>query len=369
MRIPPFRLERYFARYEFSAAYLLSCSDCEPLTLNELLSMSDDESLRLWEDLSLGYTESQGHPLLREEVAQLYDHIVPGNVLVVTPEEGIFIAMNVLLESGDHVIATYPGYQSLYELAHSLGCEVSQWIPEKRQQWEFDVDMLRSAIRPNTRLIVINFPHNPTGAMLSQRNMRELLSLARENGIQVFSDEMYRFLEYDEEARLPSASDLCENAVSLFGVSKALGLAGLRIGWLITRNRDLLQKLATFKDYTTICSSAPSEILALMALRTRTRIVDRNLNIIKHNLSLIESFFSDHADAFEWIRPKAGSVAFPALRLPLPIREFCADLVNKKGVMLVPGDVYDFQGNNFRIGFGRTNLPEGLDQLEAYLGS
>ena len=215
MKIPPFKLERYFAKHEFSAPYLLSCSDCEPLTLNELLSMSDDESLSLWEALWLGYTESQGHPLLREKVAHLYDHIVPGNVLVVTPEEGIFIVTNVVLNPGDHVIVAFPGYQSLYEVARSIGCQVSRWMPQKQQGWVFDLDALKSEIRPNTKLIIINFPHNPTGATISQEDFHELLVLAEERGILVFSDEMYRFLEYQDVDRLESASDLDENVIAL----------------------------------------------------------------------------------------------------------------------------------------------------------
>ena len=215
MKIPPFKLERYFAKYEFSAPYLLSCSDCEPLTLNELLSMSDDQSLRLWEDLWLGYTESQGHPTLREEIAHLYDHIAPSNVLVVTPEEGIFIVTNVILNQGDHVISTFPGYQSLYEVARSIGCQVSQWMPQKQQGWVFDLDALKSEIRSNTKLIIINFPHHPTGATISQKEFHGLLALAEERGILVFSDEMYRFLEYQDVDRLESASDLDENVIAL----------------------------------------------------------------------------------------------------------------------------------------------------------
>ena len=369
MKISPFQLERYFARYEFSTPFLLSSSDCEPLALRELLSLSDAESLGLWEALGLGYTESQGHPLLRAEIAKLYGQVGPEDVLVVTPEEGIFIAMNVLLERGDHVIVTYPGYQSLYELARSLGCDVTPWIPEKGHTWRFDLDQLKSSIRRNTRLIVANFPHNPTGSTLKRDQFRELLDLARERGIAVFSDEMYRLLEYDRSANPEPACDVYENAISLFGMSKTFALAGLRIGWLATRNRAFLQDFAAFKDYTTICSSAPSEILAVMGLRARAAIITRNLDIIRHNLSLLDSFFDRHADVFEWLRPEAGTVAFPALRLPQKIADFCAGLVEKKGTMLLPADVYDFPGNHFRVGFGRRSLPQALDKLEEYLSS
>jgi aspartate/methionine/tyrosine aminotransferase len=369
MKISPFKLERYFARYEFSAPFLLSCSDCEPLSLRELLSFGDEDALDLWANLGLGYTESQGHPLLREEIARLYAHIAPDDVLVVTPEEGIFIAMNVILREGDHVIATFPGYQSLYELAHSLGCEVTRWTPEKRGEWIFDVEDLKTLIQANTRLIVINFPHNPTGALPERNALEHILALARSRNIFVFSDEMYRLLEYDTANRLEPACDLYDGAVSLFGVSKSFALAGLRIGWLVTQNRALLRELAAFKDYTTICSSAPSEILALMALRAQQKIIKRNLDIIRVNLSILDAFFGRHHGLFEWFRPKAGSIAFPSLCLGGGISDFCLDLVDKKGVMLLPADVYDFPGNHFRLGFGRRNMPDALDRLEDYLCS
>lgn len=368
MKIQPFQLERYFAMYEFSAPYLLSCSDCEPLTLKELLSLSDKESLELWDKLWLGYTESLGLPLLRQEVSKLYNGIKPEEVLIITPEEGIFIAMNVILEKGDHVVVTFPGYQSLYELANSLGCEVTKWTPDSVDGgWKFNLDTLKTSIKGNTKLIVVNFPHNPTGALPTKEEYQQIIEIAKEKNIILFSDEMYRYLEYDSKDRLDSASDLYENAVSLFGVSKTFALAGLRIGWLTTKNKTLYQQFANFKDYTTICSSAPSEILALMALRAKDKIVERNMAIIKNNLALLDDFFKRYERLFDWSRPKAGTIAFPTFKSDKKIAEFCLDLVNKKGVMLLPSTVYDFETNSFRVGFGRRNMPEALKRLGNYL--
>lgn len=369
MKINPFKLERYFAQHEFSAPYLLSSSDCEPLKLADLLSLSDRESLHLWENLRLGYTESQGHPLLREEISKLYQNIKLEEILVLAPEEGIFIAMNALLEKGDEVIVTYPGYQSLYELAQALGCSVTKWLPNNKdtREWKFDVDFFKMLIKANTKMLVINFPHNPTGALLSQEDFQKVLVIAKEKNIIVFSDEMYRFLEQDQEDRLPSASELCDNAISLFGMSKTFALAGLRIGWLVTKNKDFLRDFSEFKDYTTICSSAPSEILALMALRVKDLIIKRNLAIIKYNLKLLDGFFSEQAKIFRWSKPKAGTIAFPELLLPQKIEAFSADLMAKKGVMLLPASVYDYPGNHFRVGFGRKNMGKALEKLEDYL--
>ena len=142
MKVEPFKLERYFAKYEFTAAYMLSSSDCEPLTLKELLALADKESLKLWDDLWLGYTESQGNPILREEVAKFYKHVRPENVIEVVPEEGIYMSMQVLLEKGDHVICTFPGYQTLYDVASSIGCDVTKIELDQEKGWFFDIELV-----------------------------------------------------------------------------------------------------------------------------------------------------------------------------------------------------------------------------------
>ena len=243
MQITDFKLERYFAAYEFKVRYLLSASDCEALTLAELLAMADPATLDLWRDLSLGYTESQGHPLLREEVARLYSGIAPDETLIAAPEELIFIAMNVLLAPGDHVIATFPGYQSLYEVAGALGAAVTRWaLTPSASGWQLDLAALERSITPRTRLLVINFPHNPTGHLPTAAELDAIIALARRHNLHIFSDEMYRLLEYDPAERLPSVADLYERGIALSGLSKSFALPGLRIGWLASHDRDFLAR-------------------------------------------------------------------------------------------------------------------------------
>lgn len=365
MKIKPFELERYFAKYEFSAPYLLSCSDCEPLNMSELLSMADPESLQLWNNLTLAYTESQGSPLLRAEIAKLYKNITAGEIMVLVPEEGIFLSMNVLLEKGDHVITTFPGYQSLYEVANSMGCELSRWMPDK--DGKFNIQNLFELVKTNTRLIVFNFPHNPTGESISTEELNEIICFARQRNLFIFSDEMYRFLEYEDSDRLPSVSDIYENAISLFGMSKTFSLPGLRIGWLTTKNKIIFQQIAYFKDYTTICSSAPSEILAIIGLRNKERIIARNLEIISKNLAIIDKFAKNYSSIFKWRRPKAGTIAFPELKLNIPGDKFCKKLVDEKGVMLLPSSVYNYDKECVRLGFGRKNMSEALEKLGEFL--
>ena len=370
MKPDQFVLERYFARYEFSAPYLLCSSDCDALSLQELLALADRDSLSLWNNLSLGYTESQGHPLLLSEVAGLYENISPGQVLQVIPEEGIFIAMNTLLQPGDHLVSTFPGYQSLYEIARALNCKVSCWQPRALQNcWHFDVEELAGLFRPNTRMLVVNFPHNPTGALPNRDEFQAIVDLAAHHNLHLFSDEMYRQLEYDPADRLPAACDLYEKAISLSGLSKSYALAGLRVGWLAVGNPDLIAPLIELKDYTTICGSAPSEILAIVALRARDAILQRSFNIVTANLACLEVFFEQYAGTFCWRRPQAGSVGFTELLTAQPIMEFCQQLVEQQGVMLLPSDVYGYDSNCFRIGFGRANMPEALARLQVFLNS
>ncbi|GAP12504.1 aspartate/tyrosine/aromatic aminotransferase [Longilinea arvoryzae] len=367
MKLSPFKLERYFAQYEFSVQYLLSSSDCDGIPQKDILALADPETKELWDNLALGYTESLGHPLLREEIAHIYTGISARDCLVVAPEEGIFIALNAILDRGDHVICTFPGYQSLYEIAAGIGCEVTLWKPEEENGWRFDPDFLEEHIQPNTKLMIVNFPHNPTGYLPPKGDFQRIVDLAQKHHLYLFSDEMYRFLEYDHQDRLPSACEVYDRAVSLFGMSKTFGMAGVRIGWVVTRDADWFARMAAFKDYTTICSSAPSEILSLIVLRSREKIIATHRARIQRNLGLLDRFFEDHADRFEWVRPRAGTIAFPRLKEDRDALDFCQQVVREANIMLLPSTVYDFDSHHFRLGFGRENLPEALEKLEAYL--
>lgn len=363
MQIKPFKLERYFAQYEFSTRYLLSSSDSQALKLDYVLSLADAETARLWQDLSLGYTESLGHPFLRREIAGMYGNVGADDVLVCTPEEGIFLALNAILKPGDHVICTFPGYQSLFEIARSIGCRVTFWQPEEEHAWRFNPAFLEKEISPQTRLLVFNFPHNPTGYLPDRADFTRIMDIAREHRLWVFSDEMYRMLEFDPADRLSAACEVYDRALSLNGMSKAFGLPGARIGWLVGREPALIASMAALKDYTTICSSAPSEILALITLRARERILTEQMTIIKRNWGLLGDFFSRHPDLFSWNRPKAGTICFPRLKTG-GAAEFCRQIINNAGIMLLPSTVYDYGDSHFRVGFGRADFPTVLARFE-----
>jgi aspartate/methionine/tyrosine aminotransferase len=367
MKIAPFALGRYFARHEFTARYLLSSSDCEALQMSELLAMADSETRRMWDGLRLGYTESLGHPVLRDAVSDVYDGIEPNEVLVVVPEEGIFLLMHALLEPGDHVVCTFPAYQSLHEVSRSIGCEVSTWEPDEERGWRFDLGELEQMLRADTKLVVANFPHNPTGTIPSKEDFGALVDMVRRRGIYLLTDEMFRFLEVEEGATLPSGCELYERAISLFGLSKTFGLPGLRMGWVVSRNRELLERMAILKDYTTICHNAPSEILAIIALRNRDTIIDRQLKRVHRNIAVLESFFSDYGDCLRWNRPVGSSICFPRLLVEETASVFCEELVRETGIMLVPSSLFHFGDNHVRIGFGREDMPEVIRRFASYL--
>jgi aspartate/methionine/tyrosine aminotransferase len=368
MRIADFALERYFARWEFAVEHLLCASDVQGLPMAELLALADDETRGLWDGLTLGYTESTGHPLLRREIAALYDGLEPDDVLVFAgAEEAIFCLVNVLVGPGDHMVVTWPGYQSLYEVGRAAGAEVTLHELREADGWALDVDRLRAALTPATRLIVVNAPHNPTGMLPDRATFDALVALAAESDAHLLLDEVYRFLEFDAADRLPAGADALERGISLGVMSKSFAMAGLRIGWLATRDRALLERCAAFKDYTTICSSAPSEILALIGLRARETVLARSRSIVAANLECLDTFFAEWSDRFAWVRPRAGSVGFPRLTVPgVTIDDWAAALVEAEGVLLLPGSQFGYGGNHFRLGFGRADLPAALERLEAY---
>ncbi len=366
MRLPPFTLERYFSEHEFSVELNLSASDCESLAIEELLALEPGSREQLL-GLRLGYTQTRGSPSLRDQVSRLYSSTGPEGILIHSgAEEGIYLFMASMLERGDHLIVHSPCYQSLHEIARGIGCRLTPWNAREEDGWSLDPKELERHIRHDTRVIVLNSPHNPTGYHLPPEIFQEVVRIADRHGITLFSDEVYRGLEYREEDRLPAACDVSERAVSLGVMSKAYGLAGLRIGWIATRNPEVLSRIEGLKDYTTICAAAPSELLAEIALRHGDKLIERSRGIVRENLGLLAGFFGRHADRFAWQSPKAGPIAFPRL-IGGDAGNFCATLAKKSGVLLLPGSVYDDSANHFRIGFGRRSTAEAVARLDAFL--
>jgi aspartate/methionine/tyrosine aminotransferase len=195
--------------------------------------------------------------------------------------------------------------------------------------------------------------------------MQEIITICENNNSILFSDEVYRFSEYNGEM-IPVA-DKYKNGLSLGVLSKPLGLPGLRIGWIASQNQEILARLQAYKDYTTICNSAPSEFLAEIALRNKEIILQRNRKIIDHNLNLLDDFFAKYHELFEWVRPTAGSIGFVKIKFSDNVAAFCEAVIMKKGILLLPSTVFDYGNKHFRIGFGRKNMPIALRILEEYV--
>lgn len=370
--LPDFRLETYFSRWEFKARYHMCASDMESLSVAELLGMADDEGRRLWDELRLGYTETYGAPLLRREIARTYDGVSEDEVLCFAgAEEGIFVAMQVLLGPEDHAVVITPNYQAAESVPASI-CAVSGIPLDAGAGWALDTGRLRDALRPNTRVISINFPHNPTGKVIDRAAFDSILGMAAERGIHVFSDEVYRLLERDDAMRLPQAADAYERGLSLNVMSKSYGLPGLRIGWIASRDRELLSRMERAKHYLSICNAAPSEVLALIALRARDRILARNRRLIADNVAELERFFARHPSLFEWSVPDGGCIGYPRYLGADGVEAFCRDLVEQAGVLLLPASIYvsaltATPTDRFRIGFGRAGIGAGLAAMQAFL--
>jgi aspartate/methionine/tyrosine aminotransferase len=368
MQITPFRIEEYMGLHEFSAQYLLSSSDAESVTIADLLALepgAHDAFLRHW----CGYTESPGAPWLREALAPIYATIQPGDLIVVSAaEEAIFLFYHALLTPADHAIVETPCYESALTLPKSTGAAVSEWRRKPENNWAHDLAALELLIRPNTRALYINTPHNPTGLLMRPEIFRNVLELAARHNLYVFSDEVYRELEHNPADRLPAACDLYNRAISLGSVSKTYGLPGLRLAWLASHDAPFLQKLISLKHYTTICASAPSEFLTALAFRHRQKFIDRSLAIVRHNLPLLSDFFARRSDLFDWTPPNAATIGFARFKPQQDVQQFCETLVRDASVLLLPGTVYD-EPRHIRFGFGRKNMPAALAHLESHLAN
>jgi aspartate/methionine/tyrosine aminotransferase len=367
-----FALEVYFSKWEFAAKYHLTASDAQSISLAELLAHASQSDRERFETQDLGYTQTFGAPSLRDAIASTYDAITPKQVLCFAgAEEAIYVAMKVLLTADDHCIVLTPNYQAAETVPLSI-CAVSGVALNETDNWSLDLDQVKAAIRPNTKLVSINFPNNPTGAILPKTIFDGLVELCRKHDLWLFSDEVYRLIERDPAIRLPQAADVYEKGISLNVMSKAYGLPGLRIGWLACQDRNLLVACERYKHFLSICNSGPSEVLAEIALKARAPILERNRSIARGNLALLKSFFADFPQLFDWREPDGSCVGFMKYKGPDGVEAFTQRLVEEAGVLLLPSSIYRSElgpvpVDRFRIGFGRHGMAEGLGAMRNWL--
>jgi aspartate/methionine/tyrosine aminotransferase len=275
------------------------------------------------------------------------------------------------LRHDDHAIVVTPNYQSVETIPLAI-CAVTGIGLDPLRNWALDIDSIAAAIRPNTKLVSINFPNNPTGKILERDRFDALVALCRLHGVWLFSDEVYRLIEREPALRLPAAADVYELGISLGGMSKSYGLPGLRIGWICCRDHGLLDRMERVKNYLSICNAGPCEILARIALRASDRILARNRQIAAGNVQLLTAFFEAYPTLFDWSVPDGGVVGYPRYNGGEGVETFCERLIQEDGIMLLPSSIYRSElqrgpADRFRIGFGRSDLANGLDALRASL--
>lgn len=371
MKMNEFQLERLFAHFAPKAKHMLSATAVESISMKEILKMADAECKTLWDRLDMGYTDYRGHAKLREAIASSrYKYLSAEDILECAPEEGIFIFMNTMLDPGDEVIVLQPSFPSLIEIPRALGCTVFAWTLEPADWgWKLDMDFLLRTVSPKTKMIVLNIPNNPTGFVPTLTDIYRITEIADRFGAFVFSEETYRSMEHDPGAELPSVADICPRAVALGGVNK-LGLAGSRVGWLAAQSRSIIGKCLAYKDYTTLCPSAPSEILALIAMRNFNTLIARSHKIILENLDLARGFIESKPEWFQWVEPNGGSTAFPKLMAPFKVGDFCDKAMEEAQILVVPDRPFGINQNRFRLGFGKRDfglaLARFMDFAEKY---
>jgi aspartate/methionine/tyrosine aminotransferase len=371
--LPDFRLEVHFSRWEFVARHNLTASDAQTMTVSELLALGSDEDRAAFDDLALGYVPTRGSDRLRAAIASTYATCGPEDVLAFAgAEEAMFWALQLLAEPGEHAVVTVPNYQALETVPRAAGIEVTGVLLDERDDWRLHLDAVEAALRPTTRIVAVNFPNNPTGAVPDAETFAALVELCEERGIRLFSDEVYRGLELDPARTLPQAADLSPTALSLNVLSKSYGLPGLRIGWLACRDHTVLDRLERHKHYTSICNAGPSELLGAIALGAGAEVQARNRAIIAENLPQFDAFFARHAELFEWAPPQGGCVAFPRYLGAEGVEEMCHELLERQSVFLLAASIYrsdlaPVPEDRFRIGVGRRDPGPALAAFDAYL--
>lgn len=389
MHFDPFRLERFFAATEFDTPHLLAVSDCQTRSVGALLDLEAGASER-FRRLALSYTDSDGSLELREAIAGRYTTVAPDDVLVhATAVEAIYTTMRALLGPGDRVVVQMPAYQALWGAAAMTGAVVVPWWGRPESAWGPDVTELdRLLADDQTRLLVINSPHNPTGWYAGESDLRDIVDAAGRAGVRLFCDEAYRGTEFAPAyPAAPSVVDLDPRAIVLGLVSKGLGLPGLRTGWLASRDADALARVRGYKDFTSICGPAPSEFLSALALRHADVLLAETRDVLSQNFALLSEFMHRFEDWFSWVPPRAGSVTFPLLRNPAQwggTSAFCDRVRSEAGVLLAPGPLFaplragpggdppadaalEAIQSGVRVGIGRASFPQALSVLAEWL--
>ena len=373
-------------KYEINAKYNIAETCVASICLDDLRRLSENKSSEIWSSSTkLTYGAIRGSERLRKNLAQLYSakKAMSAEGILITPGAiaANMTAFYALIGKGDHVICHYPTYQQLYEVPRSLGAEVDFWIAREEKKWQLDIEELKSLIRPNTKMIIINNPQNPTGAIVPKPTLDALIDIAQENDLIILSDEVYRPLFHSVP---PTSPDFPPSLLSLpytkliatGSLSKAYSLAGIRVGWIASRSPEIIDACAQARDYTTISVSQLDDQIAAFALSQDCihSLLSRNIQLAKRNLELLHNFVGTFRWACEWIKPVAGTTAFikfSKLGQEIDDVAFCEKLIEESGVMLCPGSQCfgeEFKGF-VRFGFCCETdvLEQGLEAMSLFM--
>lgn len=350
MHLPPFRLDQWLAAHEFAAPpirYNLAASTGPVWTLGELLTLGDGSLRKELDDLSISYVPPEGTAALRRAIAELAD-VSPEWVVVTTgASEALSVLFCAAAEPGGSVVLPHPGFPAFAVMARAWGLHVATYELKRESEFAQSADLVLAAVTRDTRLVIVNSPHNPTGSIMARAQMLRLARLLAERGIPLIVDEVYHPLYF--QAPMPSAADL-PNTIVVGDLSKALSLSGLRIGWLIDRDPRRRERLINLRSYFTVSGSPVTEAIAAHALRHRRDVLARLEGVARQNRAALEEFMREQAGVLGWVAPEGGTVAFPWSLDMRDTRPTCEALA-RAGVLVVPGDCFDVPAN-LRIGFG-----------------
>ncbi|MDA9770798.1 pyridoxal phosphate-dependent aminotransferase [Emcibacteraceae bacterium] len=350
-------------------------SSAEPLTHKELIKWTrengDDALINLFNDHSLGYADNGGSQDVREEIATLYDDSISADNVVIFPgaQTAMTITTLAMIHNGDHAVIITPSYQSLEEGVKYAGGTVTRVGLTPENNWQIDVDAVRNAIQDNTKYLIFNDPHNPSGSLLKENIKKELVSIAEEKDILILSDEVYRLLEINPDDRSNSIAEMTQNGIALGTMAKPWGAGGACIGWAVCQDKTIIEKIRKAQHLFAVCVSRAGEIQARMVVRASNQIIERNINIIKDNLKLLDVFFDENSDLFEWMKPEAGGTGFVKFKGPITSDELAKELL-EEGILVFPSYIFDCEDNlkqYFRIGFSRKTMPAALDAFKEFV--
>ena len=357
MKIEDFELERWLTKHELNVKYDIAESGILPLSLNDLLEFetkNQKAELEYLLNLPLGYTEAVGTEKLRTEIAKTYSgKIDADNILVTTGAiEANFLLLNVLLNAGDHVVSCFPAYQQLYSVPKAIGCDLSLWKVEANNDFNYDLNVLKSLVTNKTKLIIINSPHNPTGAMLNKEELLAVYNLADSVGAKVLCDEAYRWIEIPSGENIaPPICTFGETGISVGTISKPFGLPGLRTGWMVAP-KEIIKKCWAMRDYISLSPGKLNDAIAFLAFKNKDKIIERNNIIITKNLNSTNNWIEKHSDFLSWKAPRAGLLALLKYDIDIPSLELADKLATEYSVMLAPGSSFGYE-NFLRIGIGQ----------------